>query len=60
MEVLVIALKLRGEYYNGVLSPRIFFLIVGEVLIQLIIKAISEGRLKGITLPRGNKQQNIS
>jgi hypothetical protein len=33
---------------------------VGEALTQLITKAIAEGRLKGITLPGGNKQQSIS
>jgi hypothetical protein len=49
----------RGVLQWCTLAPY-FFLIVGEVLIQLIIKAISEGRLKGIILPRGNKQQNIS
>ena len=36
------------------------FLIVGGVLIHLITKAVSDGRLKGITLPGGKKQQSIS
>lgn len=38
----------------------VLFLIVGEALILTIKKAITEGRLKGITLPGGKKQQCIS
>ena len=33
---------------------------MGGVLIHLITKAVSDGRLKGITLPGGKKQQSIS
>ena len=35
-------------------------LIVGEVLTHMIKKAVSEGRLRGITLLGGNNQQSIS
>ena len=33
---------------------------MGEALTQLIIKDILEGRLKDISLPGGDKEQNIS
>ena len=36
------------------------FLIVGEVLTHIIKKAVKEGRLEGITLPGGIKEQSIS
>ena len=36
------------------------FLIVGEALTHMIKKAVTEGRLRGITLLGENKQQNIS
>ena len=36
------------------------FLIIEEALIHTIKKAITKGKLKGITLPGGKKQQSIS
>ena len=41
------------------LAPYIF-LIVGKTLTQVIKKAITKGRLRGIILPGGKKQQSIS
>ena len=41
------------------LAPYLF-LIVGEVLTHIIKKAVAEGRLRGIYLPGGRKQQCIS
>jgi hypothetical protein len=35
-------------------------LIVGEILTHMIKKAVEEGRLRGVFLPRGKKQQYIS
>ena len=45
----------RGVRQGCPLAPYLF-LIVGEVLTHMIRKAISEGRLKGVTLPGGRKQ----
>ena len=49
----------RGVRQGCPLAPYIF-LVVGEALTQLITKAVAEGRIKGITLPGGKKQLNIS
>ena len=49
----------RGVRQECPLAPYLFF-IVGEALTHVIKKAIMNGRLRGITLPRGRRQQNIS
>ena len=49
----------RGVRQGCPLAPYIF-LIVGEALTHTIKKAVKEGRLKGISLPGGIKQQCIS
>ena len=49
----------RGVRQGCPLAPYLFF-IVGEALTHMIKKAVTEGRLRGITLPGGNKQQSIS
>lgn len=48
----------RGVMQGCPLAPYIF-LIVGEVLTHSIKKAVTEGRIRGISLPRGEKQQSI-
>ena len=52
--------KVEKGLRQGCPLPPYLFLIVGEALTQLITKVVSEGRLKGIILPRGKKQQSIS
>ena len=49
----------RGVRQGCPLAPYLF-LIVGEALTHMIKKAVKEGRLRGITLPGGKKQQSIS
>ena len=49
----------RGVRQGCPLAPYLF-LIVEETLTHIVKKAITEGRLRGITLPCGNKQQIIS
>ena len=49
----------KGVRQGYPLAPYIFF-IVWEVLTHLIKKAEAEGRLRGISLPGGRKQQSIS
>jgi hypothetical protein len=49
----------RGVRQGCPLAPYLF-LIVGEVLTHVIKKAVTDGRLRGITLPGGTKQQCIS
>lgn len=49
----------RGVRQGCSLAPCIF-LIIEEVLIHNIKKVVAEGRLKGISLPWGKKQQCIS
>ena len=49
----------RGVRQGCPIAPYLFILI-GEVLTHIIKKAVVEGRLKGITLPRGKNQQSIS
>ena len=49
----------RGMIQGWPISPYLF-LLVGDVLTHIIKKAVAEGRLKGITLPGGKKQQSIS
>lgn len=49
----------RGIRQGCPIAPYLF-LIIGEALTHTIKKASTEGRLRGITLPGGKKQQNIS
>ena len=49
----------RGVRQGCPLAPYLF-LIVGEALTHTIKKAVTEGRLRRITLPGGHKQQSIS
>ena len=49
----------RGVRQGCPLAPYLF-LIVGEILIHMIKRAVEEGRLKGVFLPGGKKQQCIS
>ena len=49
----------RGVRQGCPLAPYLF-LIVGEVLTHVIKKAVREGRLRGVTLPGGKRQQSIS
>ena len=49
----------RGVRQGCPLAPYLF-LIVGEVLTHIFKKAIGEGRIRGVVLPGGKKQQCIS
>ena len=49
----------RGVRQGCPLAPYLF-LMVGEVLTHIIKKAIAEGRIRGVVLPGGKKQQCIS
>ena len=49
----------RGMRQGCPLAPYLF-LIVGEILTHMIKRAVEEGRLKGVFLPGGKKQQYIS
>ena len=49
----------RGVRQGCPLAPYLF-LIVGEVLIHMVKKAVDEGRLRGVYLPGGKKQHYIS
>lgn len=49
----------RGVGQGCPLAPYLF-LLVGEVITHIIKKAVASGRLRGITLPGGTKQQSIS
>ena len=49
----------RGVRQGYSIAPYLF-LLIGEVLTHIIKKAVAKGRLKGITLLGGKKQQCIS
>ena len=49
----------RGVRQRCPLAPYLF-LIVGEALTHVFKKAIGEGRIRGVVLPGGKKQQCIS
>lgn len=49
----------QGVRQGCPLTPYIF-LIVGEVLTHVIKKVVKEGMLRGVYLPGGKRQQNIS
>ena len=51
-------IEMRGK--QGYPLAPYLFLIVGEILTHVIKKAVAEGRLKGVYLPGGKKQQSIS
>ena len=49
----------RGVRQGCPLAPYLL-LIIGEALTHMVKKAVTEGRLKGITFPGRKKQQSIS
>lgn len=51
-------IEMRGK--QGYPLAPYLFLIVGEILIHVIKKAVAEGRLKDVYLPWEKKQQSIS
>lgn len=49
----------RGVMQGCPLAPYLF-LIIGEILTHIIKKVVTEGRLRGVVLPGGKKQQSVS
>ena len=50
---------IKREVKQGCPLAPYLFLIVGEVFTHVIKKAVKEGRLRGVSLPGGKRQQSI-